>query len=193
MTVGRSPAPSDSPGATEHLPRVRVAGDDLLVVGRQLGRRPHPMSSVVTRCPWGYPAVVECLPVDDQGRPFSTLYYCTCPTLVVAAGAVESAGGVREWERRSAQQPDLKASLAAAQRFTVQRRSELMGHYGLKWPEHAAVDAGVGGVRRLDSLKCLHAHVAHALARPEYELGRAIMASVSRPWCSDLRCSHDCG
>ena len=71
-----------------------VAGADAAVVAGQLGRAPHAMSAVASRCPFGFPAVVEDLPYDGRGRPFPTLYYCTCPTLVAAVSRLESDGGV---------------------------------------------------------------------------------------------------
>ena len=113
-------------------PPPEVSGRDLIVVGRQLGRVPRHMSRVAARCPYGQPAVVECLPADLEGRPFPTLYYCTCPTLVAAVGALESAGGVRIWARRLVETPALSASLAAAVRDTRRRREDLLRSYGLE-------------------------------------------------------------
>ncbi len=71
-----------------------VAGADAAVVAGQLGRPPHPITLIAARCPFGFPAVVEDLPYDGLGRPFPTLYYCTCPTLVAAVSRLESDGGV---------------------------------------------------------------------------------------------------
>jgi hypothetical protein len=53
----------------------------------------------------------------------------------------------------------------------------------------ASLTSGVGGVSDLLAVKCLHAHVAHALARPGYALGEAILAEVAEPWCGDRRCA----
>ena len=53
------------------------------------------MSRVVARCPFGFPAAVETLPYDAGGRPFPTLFYLTCPTLVAALSRLESDGHVR--------------------------------------------------------------------------------------------------
>ena len=46
----------------------------------------------------------------------------------------------------------------------------------------ASLDYGIGGSRRGGSLKCLHAHVAFALARPGYELGERVLAEVEPRW-----------
>jgi len=55
----------------------------------------------------------------------------------------------------------------------------------------ASLDSGIGGSRSPAPLKCLHAHVAFALARPGYELGRQILDDVVEPWPSDRCCSVD--
>jgi hypothetical protein len=167
-----------------------VSGRDLAVVRGQLGRDPRPMSAVPARCPHGFPAVAECLPADEGGRPFPTLFYCTCPTLVATIAALESAGGVRVWTRRVAGSAALGASLGAAADEQRRRRADLVRVHGLTPLDGAAsLDGGVGGVADPLSVKCLHAHVAHALARPGYEFGEAILGELERPWCDDRRCA----
>lgn len=167
-----------------------VDAADLDVVTGQLGRRPHPVSRVVGRCPYGFPAVVEDLPYGRDGRPFPTLYYCTCPTLVTGVATLESAGGVAAWEAVVGSDEVLAASLTAATAATRRRRREL-ARQTVRSPLDGGVSltGGIGGVRDVRRLKCLHAHVATALARPGYALGAAIFAGVSRPWCDDRRCA----
>ena len=138
------------------------------VVARQLGRRPRAFRRVAVRCPFGRPAVTEQAPFDEDGRPFPTQFYVTCPFLVAAISRVEAAGGVERWSAAARDDPALAASLAAAQ--AEQRRLR---------PE---IDAGIGGSTRDGSLKCLHAHAAFALARPGYELGDRILAELPSRW-----------
>jgi hypothetical protein len=148
------------------------------------------MSRVVARCPFGLPAVVETLPYDADGRPFPTLFYLTCPSFVAAVSRLESGGGVRIWAARLAAEPALARSARAAATAARRRRRELARRYDL-----AMVDAGdslatgVGGVGDTRAVKCLHAHVAHALACPGYVVGRAILAEARDPWCEDGRCA----
>ena len=54
----------------------------------------------------------------------------------------------------------------------------------------ASLDLGIGGSRSPEHLKCLHAHVAFALARPGYELGERILDEVAEPWPPDRCCSE---
>jgi len=167
-----------------------VAGADAAVVAGQLGRAPHAMSAVAARCPFGFPAVVEDLPYDAAGRPFPTLYYCTCPTLVAAVSRLESGGGVARWTARLAADPVLARSAADAAADTAVRRTDLVRAHELAAMDGgASLATGVGGVSDLLTVKCLHAHVAHALARPGYVLGEAMLAEVVDPWCDDRRCA----
>ena len=167
-----------------------VAGADAAVVAGQLGRTPHAMSAVAARCPFGFPAVVEDLPYDEAGRPFPTLYYCSCPTLVAAVSTLESVGGVTAWTSRLAAEPELARSAVSAARDSAARRAELVDDYALTMlDDGTSLATGVGGVSDVRAVKCLHAHVAHALARPGYVLGDAILAEVTDPWCDDRRCA----
>ena len=167
-----------------------MAGADAAVVAGQLGRAPHAMSAVAARCPFGFPAVVEDLPYDAAGRPFPTLYYCTCPTLVAAVSRLESGGGVARWTARLAAEPELARSAASAAKDSAARRAELADEHGLTMLDAgASLATGVGGVGDVRAVKCLHAHVGHALARPGYVLGDSVLAEVADPWCEDRRCA----
>ncbi len=166
-----------------------VAGDDLAVVAGQLGRRPRAMSRVVRRCPFGCPAVVETLPCDATGRPFPTLFYVTCPTLVAAVSAVESGGGVRRFERRLREEPELARSMTVATRQTRRRRRALAAAGPAMLDGGASLRSGIGGVADPRTLKCLHVHAAHALAHPGYALGEAVLAEAGALWCDDRRCA----
>jgi uncharacterized protein len=138
------------------------------IVERQLGRPPRAFRGVVVRCPFGRPAVTEQNAFDDDGRPFPTQFYVTCPHLVAAISRLEAAGGVERWTAAANDDPALAASLAAAQAEQRALRPE--------------IDAGIGGSTRTGSLKCLHAHTAFALARPGYELGEAVLAELPARW-----------
>jgi hypothetical protein len=140
------------------------------IVARQLGRPPRAFRGVVVRCPFGRPAVTEQAPFDDAGHPFPTQYWVTCSQLVAAISRLEAAGGVERWSRAANDDPELAASLAAAQEAQRRARPEL--------------DAGIGGSTRPASLKCLHAHAAFALAQPGYELGDRILAELPSLWPS---------
>jgi hypothetical protein len=149
--------------------------DDRRLVSWQLGRPARAFRRVAVRCPFGYPAVSEQNARAADGTPFPTTFWLTCPWLVAAVSRLEAAGGVRRYTKAVAAEPALAASLASAQAEQRRLRPEL--------------DAGLGGSQGGESLKCLHAHVAFALARPGYALGSRILAEIDEPWCPDARCA----
>ena len=155
--------------------------DDRTVVERQLGRPPRAFRRVAVRCPWGFPAVTEQDAYDDRGLPFPTTYYLTCPQLVAAISRLEAAGEVERWSARVAADPDLGASLERATAEQRRIRHELAA--GRTGPDDgASLDLGIGGSHNPRQLKCLHAHVAFALARPGYELGERLLAELEPLW-----------
>ena len=162
--------------------------DDLAVVERQLGRTPRAFRRVAARCPFGLPAVTEQAPYTPDGDPFPTTYYLTCPHLVAAVARLEASGGVERWTRAAAEDPELAASLAEATDEQRRIRRELAGEERGR-DGGASLDLGIGGSRSLGSLKCLHAHVAFALARPGYLLGERVLEDVEQPWPSGSCCS----
>jgi uncharacterized protein len=155
--------------------------DDLALVERQLGRPPRAFRRVVSRCPFGLPAVTEQAAYDAAGEPFPTTFYLTCPHLVSAVSRLEAAGGVERWSRAVALDPALAASVeqAAAEQRALRRMlaGARVGRDG-----GASLELGIGGSRTPARLKCLHAHVAFALARPGYALGEAILAEIEPRW-----------
>ncbi len=111
-----------------------AAETDTEIVARQLGRRPRAFRRVAVRCPFGRPAVTEQVPFDEDGRPFPTQFYVTCPHLVAAISRLEAAGGVERWTQAARDDAELARSLADAQAAQRALRPEL--------------PAGIGGATR---------------------------------------------
>jgi hypothetical protein len=128
---------------------------DLDAVEAQLGRRPRGIRAVAHRCPCGNPDVVETSPRLADGTPFPTLFYLTCPHATAACSRLESAGVMRDMQERLSTDPQLAERYAKAHQDYLARRSAIADV-----PEIARVSAG--GMP--DRVKCLHVHLAHALA-----------------------------
>jgi hypothetical protein len=111
------------------------------------------MQSVAHRCDCGLPDVVETSPRLQDGTPFPTLYYLTCPRLASRIGTLESSGLMREMTARLDEDPDLAVRYGVAAQDYVRRRD---AHGVLP-----GVPAQGGMPVRV---KCLHVLVAHSLA-----------------------------
>jgi len=133
------------------LPPVSEA--DRATVAEQLGRPPRAVRAVAARCPSGHPSVVQTSPRLEDGTPFPTLYYLTCPRLTSLVSRLEASGLMREMTERLGTDPDLAAKYLAAHRDYLARRDAI---------EPLGTDVSAGGMP--GRVKCLHVHVAHALA-----------------------------
>jgi hypothetical protein len=154
---------------------------DRAVVAAQLGRPPRGTRFVAHRCPCGLPDVVETTPRLDDGTPFPTLYYLTCPRAAAECGRLESTGLMRAQGERLATDPDLAARYRAAHDDYLARR-EAIGHV----PEIAGVSAGGMPTR----VKCLHVHLAHRLAAGPgvNPIGDETLAAVEPWWTAGPCC-----
>ena len=126
---------------------------DREVVGLQLGRPARAMRDIAHRCPCGLPDVVETSPRLEDGTPFPTLYYLTCPRAASAIGTLESSGLMKQMTDRLADDPELAAAYTAAAEDYLRRR-DAIGVLG-----RAPAQGGMP-----DRVKCLHVLVAHSLA-----------------------------
>jgi len=130
-----------------------VTEADRAAVAAQLGRPPRAIRAVVHRCPSGHPSVIQTSPRLDDGTPFPTLYYLTCPRLTSLTSRLEASGLMKEMTARLAEDPDLAAAYLAAHRSYLAERDAI---------EPLGTDVSAGGMP--GRVKCLHVHVAHALA-----------------------------
>ncbi|MGH3436823.1 MAG: DUF501 domain-containing protein [Sciscionella sp.] len=112
------------------------------------------MRAVAARCPSGHPAVVQTAPRLEDGTPFPTLYYLTCPRLCSLVGKLEASGLMREMTARLAEDTELASVYLRAHRSYLAER-DAIGNLG--------TDVSAGGMP--GRVKCLHVHLAHTLAR----------------------------
>ncbi|MFI5935579.1 DUF501 domain-containing protein [Actinoplanes sp. NPDC051494] len=153
---------------------------DLDTVAAQLGRRPRGTHAIAHRCPCGNPDVVETEPRLDDGTPFPTTFYLTCPRATAACSRLESAGVMRDMQERLSTDPELAKRYQVAHEDYLARR-EALGHV----PEIATISAG--GMP--DRVKCLHVQLGHALAAGPgvNPFGDEVRAAIE-PWWADGPC-----
>ncbi|WP_198541128.1 DUF501 domain-containing protein [Parafrankia soli] len=140
-------------GAVDGAGRTDGAGGELAVVHRQLGRPPRAVLDVAHRCSCGLPDVVETAPRLEDGTPFPTLFYLTCPRAAAAISRLEGSGLMREMTARLGTDPGLAAAYRAAHRDYLARRDA-----------HGTLPGNPSAGGMPDRVKCLHVLVAHSLA-----------------------------
>jgi hypothetical protein len=116
--------------------------------------------------------VIENHPRLQDGSPFPTLFWLTCPLLVKRASMLESRGYMTEVTGSLRRDGELKGRLEDALARYKARRDAL-----------EVIEAGAppgGGPERV---KCLHAHLAHQLADPPNPVGALALAESGWPDC----------
>lgn len=151
------------------------------VVSAQLGRPARGDNAVVHRCTFGLPTVVRVGPRLEDGTPFPTTFWLTCPVLRSRIGTIESQGRIGTWNERLERDPDLASAHAAATRRFVALRDRIGGPL----PGDPAVDGGP------ERVKCLHAHAAHHLATGDNPVGAATIDEATPVACPGPCVSDD--
>lgn len=159
-----------------------LSDDDRDAVERQLGRSPRGALEVAYRCPCGEPCVVTTAPRLDDGTPFPTTYYVTCPRLTSAIGGIEGSGRMRDMEHRLGIDDQLRQQYHAAHERYLMDRATLA-----EVPEIEGVSAGGMPLR----VKCLHVLVGQSLASGAgvNPFGDEVLEEVAEWWlprsCAD--------
>ena len=133
-----------------------IGPEDEAVIEAQLGRPPRAIHDIGHRCPCGNPDVVTTEPRLDDGTPFPTTFYLTCPRAASLIGTLEASGLMREMSDRLESDPDLAATYRRAHESYLSAR-EAIGHVS----EISGVSAGGMPTR----VKCLHVLAGQALAQ----------------------------
>ncbi len=152
--------------------------DDRRVVAVQIDREPRSVVDVVARCPLGLPTVTKVPPLLDDGTPFPTSFWLTCPLASKRIGRLEAEGGVKKAEAKLDTDPEFAAAHEAAMRRYENDRDRLIE------PEREGPrpSGGVGGSRR--GVKCLHAHYADHAAGNANPVGAETAASIEPLDCA---------
>jgi uncharacterized protein len=129
--------------------------------------------AVARRCHLGIPMVIENHPFLDDGSPFPTLFWLTCPILVKRISRLEADGWMQELNALLESDPAVQQRFQEAIDDMIDRRDE-----------HAVIERAVsvpgGGP---DRVKCLHAHAAQELVMRNDPPGALALARTGWPDC----------
>jgi hypothetical protein len=152
--------------------------DDRSVVEIQIGRPPRSRVVVSARCHLGLPVVIDVPPILDDGTPFPTTHWLTCPLAVLRISRIESGGGVREADHVVASDPDVALAFdGAMKRYEASRHALIPEGWSGPTPS-GGVAGSKGGV------KCLHAQYADTAAGNENPIGDDIASRIEPLGCT---------
>jgi hypothetical protein len=159
---------------------VSIEARDVAAVQAQLGRLPRSIHEVGHRCPCGNPDVVTTEPRLDNGTPFPTTFYMTCPKATGQIGTLEASGLMKEMTERLSADPELAAAYRTAHEDYLAFRDALEAEVGQDVPEIRGISAG-GMPERV---KCLHVLAGQSLAqgRGVNPLGDEVLDLLGEWW-----------
>lgn len=166
--------PEASYAAALAAPEADAATSDL--IGAQLGRPARGRPAVVHRCGHGLPTVVRVRPRLEDGTPFPTVFWLSCPLARSAVGRLEAEHRMVALNARLASEPALAAAQAAASTRYVAFRDRL----GAPEPPLPGAPTAGGLPERV---KCLHVHVAHHLATGDNAVGAEALDAITPMAC----------
>ncbi len=152
---------------------------DRAAIHAQLGRPPRSIHAIGHRCPCGNPDVVTTEPRLDNGTPFPTTFYLTCPRAASRIGTLEASGLMKEMTERLGEDAELAAAYRKAHEAYLAARAEIEAETG-PVPEIEGISAG--GMP--DRVKCLHVLAGQALAqgRGVNPLGDEVLDLLGEWW-----------
>tara|TARA_Y100000590_G_scaffold280624_1_gene315284 strand:+ start:254 stop:775 length:522 start_codon:yes stop_codon:yes gene_type:complete len=149
------------------------------IVEVQLSRSLRSNVEVVSSCHFNLPAVIKVPSNLDDGTPFPTSYWLTCPMYNKKVGSLESQGLIKELDNQLNKNEDLKKLWSDRQRSYEEERNKDKK----KNEEEIIPTGGVGGAS--ESIKCLHAHLADELATSKNYIGKIVLESVGGFNCEE--------
>lgn len=163
-----------------------VSLKDKRIIEKQLRRIPRGLLGIECRCSYGYPQVVTVYPLIE-GKPFPTIFWLTCPYLTKAIDHLEAEGWIKRMETRVRENQVLAARLQAAHLAYINERQRLLTEEDRVFLEETGMSAallkkGIGGTADFSRVKCLHLHVAHALAR-ENPIDEFVLRALPKHAC----------
>jgi hypothetical protein len=165
------PAPDASYEA--QLARAPMGPDDVALAEQMIHRPLRGESAAAVRCAWGLPAVLRVRPALDDGTPFPTLFWLSCPLAGKHVARIEARGEMAGLNERLAAEPELAAAYGAAHERYLATRDQL----GPKVPK----DPSAGGMP--GRVKCLHSLYAHHLATRDNPIGEWVAEQVEPMPC----------
>lgn len=169
----------------DHLPYKSplLTIDDAKILTSQLGYMPYNIIDIAARGTDGVPTVAflyglfqekSCSTLSTKPKkPFPTIFWLTCQELKTRISKLEDEGHITLFQEKLNGDPEaIDMMQRAHELYIAERRDNLTPEdiayvNGEKWGEHYHT-CGIAGIVNFRSVKCLHCHAAHYLARPEH-------------------------
>ena len=147
------------------------------------------LHSIVKKCSYGYPVVIQSLPYkkDKSGKltPFPTTFWLTCPYLRRKIGELESRGYIQIAKEMLKDEKTLDKFIESRE-ITIKERLSMVDK-DFKYYDYIS-KLGIGGSKDDTKIKCLHLHVANFFKTKINPIGKWVLENINPIECEDCEC-----
>lgn len=186
-----------------NIPFDNYTDSEIDTVRWQLGKKTVFMMGIIERCVFNYPRIIilapdtnEKIPGDSSYTAYSNVLWLTCPYLNKKIHSLESSGFIKKIEDMVNSDRDLKSRMQHAHAsFYFLRKNMYAKFFNFNIPVDTlrVFNAGIGGIRDIHFLKCLHMHFSHNRASMNNIVGYIIEKILADNInCSEELCKDAC-
>ncbi len=154
------------------------------IIELQLKRKIDNSFSIIKKCNWGYPQVIRSSLLKNN-KPFPTVFWLTCPLLSKNVSTMEEKGMIKYFEEKLARDEKMKKKFLEAHKSTQKLRNKLLQEDTPLWIKKDMIIKGIGGTKKLLTVKCLHLQLANYLGGIENPVGRLLWESIDVVNCPE--------
>jgi hypothetical protein len=168
---------------------------DIETVKRQINTKRSDPYSVAVRCVYGYPTLIVQKLHHNNSIDFEYLsnpIWLTCPYLNNKIHELENDGFIKKISEFMHTDRLMKTHMHDAHaEFYFYRKKLFAEQFGKAYPEVLTkkFNLGIGGIKDIDNIKCLHLHFGHFLICKKNEVGYVTKHLLNNKiYCDDGRC-----
>lgn len=178
----------------------KPSDDDRAVIKKQCNDEIGDVYGIAARCPHGFPQVVVLDPVRKNSKSgysmnaLSTLIWLTCPAMKRKIAELEEQGMIKKVEYLLSRDREMETMMTDAHANFYYFRKDIftkINGNGFSEEMIRVADSGIGGIKDVKTVKCLHLHYAHFKICPKNIVGRAVEGLIreqSYCGCEDSSC-----
>jgi hypothetical protein len=173
---------------------------DAITLSRQCGKNMARIYGIAVRCPNGYPQVVIMNPVCTDRHneinydALANIVWLTCPAMKKKIEELERRGMIAKIEQMLEKSRELASKMNDAHAHFYFFRKEIFrsitgGDFSIEILPY--FDTGIGGIKDVKMVKCLHIHYAHYRICQHNAIGCAVEGLIreqSLCGCEECQC-----
>lgn len=170
--------------------------EDISIIQKQIHSSAVDPYAIAVRCTYSFPMLIV-QKINSAGtllfQHLSNPIWLTCPYLNEKIHAIENDGSIeRMTDFMNSQRLMTSHMHDAHAEFYFLRKNMYNRQFNMPYPEELTdrLNLGIGGIRNIRHIKCLHLHFAHYLICKKNKVGYMTKLLLNNKiYCDDGRCS----